>query len=162
LQNQPPNNSNINGAIINQDGDDVPSENPSKPFKSSGKCLNSCHCCSISFSCAKNSQFLIDWYMMALLSYSFFFLLAFSSNRETSSQFCINYCIIPSLSLSLSLSLFLSYEEISLTRIFKELFEGASSEELDEKAKPPVVQQRGRFKVTSENVDIEKVTKFQY
>ncbi|KAG6787816.1 hypothetical protein POTOM_003861 [Populus tomentosa] len=74
LQNQPPNNSNINGAIINQDGDDVPSENPSKPFKSSGKCLNS-------------------W---------------------------------------------------------------ASSEELDEKAKPPVVQQRGRFKVTSENVDIEK------
>ncbi|KAJ6702372.1 SERINE/THREONINE-PROTEIN KINASE FRAY2 [Salix koriyanagi] len=33
---------------------------------------------------------------------------------------------------------------------------GASSEELDEKAKPPVVQQRGRFKVTSENVDIEK------
>ncbi|KAH8522656.1 hypothetical protein H0E87_003344 [Populus deltoides] len=68
LQNQQPNNSNINGAIINQDGDDVPSENPSKPFKSSG----------------------------------------------------------------------------------------ASSEELDEKAKPPVVQQRGRFKVTSENVDIEK------
>nr|XP_034921281.1 serine/threonine-protein kinase BLUS1 isoform X2 [Populus alba] len=68
LQNQPPNNSNINGAIINQDGDDAPSENPSKPFKSSG----------------------------------------------------------------------------------------ASSEELDEKAKPPVVQQRGRFKVTSENVDIEK------
>ncbi|KAJ6945421.1 serine/threonine-protein kinase BLUS1 isoform X2 [Populus alba x Populus x berolinensis] len=68
LQNQPPNSSNINGAIINQDGDDVPSENPSKPFKSSG----------------------------------------------------------------------------------------ASSEELDEKAKPPVVQQRGRFKVTSENVDIEK------
>jgi hypothetical protein len=64
--------------------------------------------------------------------------------------------------LSLSLSLSLSYEEISLTRIFKELFEGASSEELDEKAKPPVVQQRGRFKVTSENVDIEKVTKFQY
>ncbi|XP_024453094.1 serine/threonine-protein kinase BLUS1 [Populus trichocarpa] len=33
---------------------------------------------------------------------------------------------------------------------------GASSYELDEKAKPPVVQQRGRFKVTSENVDIEK------
>jgi hypothetical protein len=94
--------------------------------------------------------------MMALLSYIFFFLLAFSSNRETSSQFCINYCIIPSLSLSLS------SEEISITRIFKEPFAGASSEELDEKAKPPVVQQRGRFKVTSENVDIEKVTKFQY
>ncbi|XP_038692567.1 serine/threonine-protein kinase OSR1-like isoform X6 [Tripterygium wilfordii] len=35
---------------------------------------------------------------------------------------------------------------------------GASnSDELDEKAKPPVVQQRGRFKVTSENVEFEKV-----
>ncbi|KAJ6346857.1 hypothetical protein OIU76_003524 [Salix suchowensis] len=33
---------------------------------------------------------------------------------------------------------------------------GSSSDELDEKAKPPVVQQRGRFKVTSENVDMEK------
>ncbi|CAL1376988.1 unnamed protein product [Linum trigynum] len=32
-----------------------------------------------------------------------------------------------------------------------------SSEETDDKTKPPVVQQRGRFKVTSENVDIEKV-----
>ncbi|KAL1814518.1 serine/threonine-protein kinase BLUS1-like [Daucus carota subsp. sativus] len=32
----------------------------------------------------------------------------------------------------------------------------ASSEDLDEKVKP-VVQQRGRFKVTSENVDLEKV-----
>ncbi|XP_058003868.1 uncharacterized protein LOC110651044 isoform X3 [Hevea brasiliensis] len=31
-----------------------------------------------------------------------------------------------------------------------------NSDELDEKAKPPVVQQRGRFKVTSENVGIEK------
>ncbi|XWS16082.1 hypothetical protein CRYUN_Cryun34aG0055100 [Craigia yunnanensis] len=30
-------------------------------------------------------------------------------------------------------------------------------DDLDEKAKPPVVQQRGRFKVTSENVDLEKV-----
>ncbi|KAJ6346856.1 hypothetical protein OIU76_003524 [Salix suchowensis] len=37
---------------------------------------------------------------------------------------------------------------------------GSSSDELDEKAKPPVVQQRGRFKVTSENVDMEKVTEF--
>lgn len=27
----------------------------------------------------------------------------------------------------------------------------------DEKAKEPVVQQKGRFKVTSENVDLEKV-----
>ena len=43
----------------------------------------------------------------------------------------------------------------------KELFAGGSSaDELDEKAKPPVVQQRGRFKVTSENVDVEKVTEF--
>ncbi|KAL5541399.1 hypothetical protein UlMin_043443, partial [Ulmus minor] len=33
-----------------------------------------------------------------------------------------------------------------------------NSGELDEKAKVPFVQQRGRFKVTSENVDIEKVT----
>lgn len=32
----------------------------------------------------------------------------------------------------------------------------ASSEDQDEKVKP-VVQQRGRFKVTSENVDVEKV-----
>ncbi|XWS12256.1 hypothetical protein CRYUN_Cryun37aG0073900 [Craigia yunnanensis] len=32
-----------------------------------------------------------------------------------------------------------------------------NSDDLDEKAKPPVVQQRGRFKVTSENVDLEKV-----
>ncbi|KAJ6414568.1 hypothetical protein OIU84_003546 [Salix udensis] len=37
---------------------------------------------------------------------------------------------------------------------------GSSSDELDEKAKQPVVQQRGRFKVTSENVDVEKVTGF--
>ncbi|PSR89380.1 Serine/threonine-protein kinase, partial [Actinidia chinensis var. chinensis] len=33
----------------------------------------------------------------------------------------------------------------------------ANSEDLDEKAKPPVVQQKGRFKVTSENVDLERV-----
>ncbi|CAN0862630.1 Serine/threonine-protein kinase fray2 [Linum grandiflorum] len=32
-----------------------------------------------------------------------------------------------------------------------------SNEEMDDKTKPPVVQQRGRFKVTSESVDIEKV-----
>ncbi|KAJ8774135.1 hypothetical protein K2173_009566 [Erythroxylum novogranatense] len=32
-----------------------------------------------------------------------------------------------------------------------------NSDEPDDKAKPPVIQQRGRFKVTSENVDIEKV-----
>ncbi|XP_010655128.1 serine/threonine-protein kinase BLUS1 isoform X2 [Vitis vinifera] len=33
----------------------------------------------------------------------------------------------------------------------------ANSDEPDERAKMPVVQQRGRFKVTSENVDLEKV-----
>ncbi|KAK8670343.1 hypothetical protein V6N13_105098 [Hibiscus sabdariffa] len=33
----------------------------------------------------------------------------------------------------------------------------ANSYDFDEKAKPPVVQQRGRFKVTSENVHLEKV-----
>ncbi|XP_028795667.1 serine/threonine-protein kinase OSR1-like [Neltuma alba] len=33
----------------------------------------------------------------------------------------------------------------------------ASSDDNDEKAKVPVVQQRGRFKVTSENVELEKV-----
>ncbi|GKV09647.1 hypothetical protein SLEP1_g21116 [Rubroshorea leprosula] len=32
-----------------------------------------------------------------------------------------------------------------------------NNDELDEKVKPPVVQQRGRFKVTSENLDLEKV-----
>ncbi|GMI86032.1 hypothetical protein like AT1G79640 [Hibiscus trionum] len=32
-----------------------------------------------------------------------------------------------------------------------------SSHDFDEKVKPPVVQQRGRFKVTSENVHLEKV-----
>ncbi|XP_031257882.1 uncharacterized protein LOC116115894 isoform X1 [Pistacia vera] len=33
----------------------------------------------------------------------------------------------------------------------------ANNDELDEKAKPPVIQQKGRFKVTSENVYLEKV-----
>jgi serine/threonine-protein kinase OSR1/STK39 len=33
----------------------------------------------------------------------------------------------------------------------------ANSDDTDDKAKVPVVQQRGRFKVTSENVDPEKV-----
>ncbi|EEF38227.1 hypothetical protein RCOM_1712590 [Ricinus communis] len=32
-----------------------------------------------------------------------------------------------------------------------------NNDELEEKVKPPVVQQRGRFKVTSKNVGIEKV-----
>ncbi|XP_038705923.1 serine/threonine-protein kinase BLUS1-like isoform X2 [Tripterygium wilfordii] len=45
------------------------------------------------------------------------------------------------------------------TKVHKssEILATANSDELDEKAKPPVVQQRGRFKVTSENVDFEKV-----
>lgn len=34
----------------------------------------------------------------------------------------------------------------------------ASLDESEDKSKPPVVQQRGRFKVTSENLDIDKVT----
>ena len=33
----------------------------------------------------------------------------------------------------------------------------ANGDEFDEKGKAPVVQQRGRFKVTSENVDLENV-----
>ncbi|XVF87021.1 hypothetical protein PTKIN_Ptkin18bG0087000 [Pterospermum kingtungense] len=39
----------------------------------------------------------------------------------------------------------------------KNVIAAVNSDDLDEKAKPPVVQQRGRFKVTSENVDLEKV-----
>lgn len=38
------------------------------------------------------------------------------------------------------------------------IHDAANSEEIDEKAKRPVVQQKGRFKVTSENVDVEKVS----
>lgn len=34
-----------------------------------------------------------------------------------------------------------------------------NSDEIDERGKIPVVQQKGRFKVTSENVDLEKVTR---
>lgn len=37
------------------------------------------------------------------------------------------------------------------------ILNAANNDELDEKAKVPVVQQKGRFKVTSENVDLEKV-----
>ncbi|XP_050379693.1 serine/threonine-protein kinase BLUS1 [Argentina anserina] len=37
------------------------------------------------------------------------------------------------------------------------ILEAVNIEELDEKVKAPVVQQKGRFKVTSENVDLEKV-----
>jgi len=38
----------------------------------------------------------------------------------------------------------------------------ANSDDTDEKSKVPVVQQRGRFKVTSENVDPEKVSDNYY
>lgn len=41
--------------------------------------------------------------------------------------------------------------------LFTQIILAANSDELDEKAKAPVVQQKGRFKVTSENVDFEKV-----
>lgn len=34
---------------------------------------------------------------------------------------------------------------------------GTNGDDADDKAKIPVVQQKGRFKVTSENVDLEKV-----
>lgn len=34
---------------------------------------------------------------------------------------------------------------------------GSNAEGHDEKSKEPVVQQKGRFKVTSEDVDLEKV-----
>lgn len=33
----------------------------------------------------------------------------------------------------------------------------ANGEDSDEKTKCPIVQQKGRFKVTSENVELEKV-----
>lgn len=35
---------------------------------------------------------------------------------------------------------------------------GTNGDDADDKAKIPVVQQKGRFKVTSENVDLEKVS----
>lgn len=34
-----------------------------------------------------------------------------------------------------------------------------NNDEIDERGKIAVVQQKGRFKVTSENVDLEKVTR---
>lgn len=39
------------------------------------------------------------------------------------------------------------------------MFHGAasSSDEIDDRSKPPLVQQKGRFKVTSESIDLEKV-----
>lgn len=36
-------------------------------------------------------------------------------------------------------------------------YDAVNGEEIDEKAKNPVVQQKGRFKVTSESVEMEKV-----
>ena len=41
---------------------------------------------------------------------------------------------------------------------FEPLLVAANSEDTDDKATVPVVQRRGRFKVTSESVDLEKVT----
>jgi len=46
---------------------------------------------------------------------------------------------------------------ISALFSISQIIVAANSDEFDEKAKAPVVQQRGRFKVTSENVDLEKV-----
>lgn len=39
------------------------------------------------------------------------------------------------------------------------MFHGTASsiDEIDDKSKPPLVQQKGRFKVTSESVDLDKV-----
>ena len=42
--------------------------------------------------------------------------------------------------------------------IYEPILVAANSEDTDDKATVPVVQRRGRFKVTSENVDLEKVT----
>lgn len=39
-----------------------------------------------------------------------------------------------------------------------EHYDSANGDEVDDKAKNPVVQQKGRFKVTSENFETEKVT----
>ncbi|XVF74199.1 hypothetical protein PTKIN_Ptkin13bG0091100 [Pterospermum kingtungense] len=46
--------------------------------------------------------------------------------------------------------------QVNLLPFNKSVIATVNSDDLDEKAKP-VVQQRGRFKVTSENVDLEKV-----
>ncbi|MCD7459018.1 hypothetical protein HAX54_039814 [Datura stramonium] len=47
---------------------------------------------------------------------------------------------------------------IKHSRTSGKLYLAGSSEDIEEKTKYQVVQQRGRFKVTSENVDLEKVT----
>lgn len=41
--------------------------------------------------------------------------------------------------------------------LLKSFNDAVNGEEVDEKAKNPVVQQKGRFKVTSESVEMEKV-----
>lgn len=52
---------------------------------------------------------------------------------------------------------FFSWTAIFALFSISQIIVAANSDEFDEKAKAPVVQQRGRFKVTSENVDLEKV-----
>lgn len=54
--------------------------------------------------------------------------------------------------------LFYSWSQVISAFLINEvILNAANNDELDEKAKVPVVQQKGRFKVTSENVDLEKV-----
>ncbi|XVF25322.1 hypothetical protein REPUB_Repub13aG0203500 [Reevesia pubescens] len=50
-----------------------------------------------------------------------------------------------------------SLSDFCRAKTISSVIAAVNSDDLDEKAKPPVVQQRGRFKVTSENVDLEKV-----
>ncbi|KAJ4831570.1 hypothetical protein Tsubulata_008717 [Turnera subulata] len=58
---------------------------------------------------------------------------------------------------------FCSFVSVSAMQLFQlgiensSVLAAANSDELDDKTKPPVVQQKGRFKVTSENVNVEKV-----
>lgn len=53
--------------------------------------------------------------------------------------------------------IFYHFGKVICACLFTQIILAANSDELDEKAKAPVVQQKGRFKVTSENVDFEKV-----
>ncbi|CAN8272097.1 unnamed protein product [Cochlearia groenlandica] len=48
-------------------------------------------------------------------------------------------------------------DEVATEMAVKPPKAAGSLDEADDKSKPPVVQQRGRFKVTSENLDIDKV-----
>ncbi|XP_009628098.1 uncharacterized protein [Nicotiana tomentosiformis] len=73
-----------------------------------------------------------------------------SCQRDKSSSQNISSCNVafPQTSDDLPAEIFIKHSRTS----------AGSSEDLDEKTKYQVVQQRGRFKVTSENVDLEKVT----